>query len=223
MDGIWQSIINWDRSTFLALNHGMGCRPLDRIMPWVTNLGLGHVQALLVIVAALIVGWRMRNLSAQKAWAAPAMFAIIIGGLSADVLKLTPNGMRPWWFSVNEHAAGRNLDFEPRTVEGVYALKVYRFPSGHTATSFAILTALIPALPRSRKKKWVLVGVIAIALSIALSRIYLASHWPLDILGGALIGSISGFLSYQACRAYAAWRSPRGISILQEESAEAPA
>ena len=138
MDSLWQSIVNWDRSTFLALNHGMGCGPLDRVMPWLTDLGLGHIQALMLVAAALLIGWRMRDMRAQKVWFGPAILALIIGGLAADALKLTPSGTRPWWFSVTEHAAGRNLDFEPRTVPGVYALKVYRFPSGHTATSFGI-------------------------------------------------------------------------------------
>lgn len=193
-------------------------------MPWITDLGLGHIQALLLVVAALLIGWRMRDLRAQKAWFGPAILALVIGGLAADVLKLAPGGMRPWWFSVNEHAAGRNLNFTPRTVPGVNALKnEYRFPSGHTATSFGIFAALLLALPRGRKKRHILAGVLALACAVALSRIYLASHWPLDVLGGLVIGTIGGVVSFEACKAYAARRSAVMIPVLQEESAEATA
>src|ERR1041384_4412546 len=120
MHSVWQAIVGWDRSSFIALNHGRGCKPLDHVMPWLTDLGLGHVQALLLVAAALIIGWRMRDMPAQKMWVGRAMLGLVIGVWPAAAGKLPPTGARPWWFSVTEHAAGRNLDFEPRTVPGVY-------------------------------------------------------------------------------------------------------
>ena len=61
------------------------------------------------------------------------------------------------------------------------------FPSGHTAASFAAVTALF----MSRKK---LLGAIScvIAILIAFSRMYLYVHFPTDIIGGIVVGVAAG-------------------------------
>ena len=65
----------------------------------------------------------------------------------------------------------------------------YSFPSGHTAASFASVTALYLA---GEKKLWK--PALALGCVIAFSRMYLYVHYPTDILGGALIGIFSGFV-----------------------------
>ena len=56
------------------------------------------------------------------------------------------------------------------------------FPSGHAATSFAAATILSFAFPRFAPFLFVL------AAAVAWSRVYVGVHYPLDILGGALLG-----------------------------------
>jgi len=56
------------------------------------------------------------------------------------------------------------------------------FPSGHAATSFAAATILSFAFPRFAPLLFVL------AAAVAWSRVYVGVHYPLDILGGALLG-----------------------------------
>ncbi|MDQ5820829.1 MAG: phosphatase PAP2 family protein [Actinomycetota bacterium] len=58
----------------------------------------------------------------------------------------------------------------------------YSFPSGHTATSFAAALILARAVPR---RAWLFY---ALAAAIGFSRIYVGVHYPLDILGGAVLG-----------------------------------
>ncbi|MCL4437537.1 phosphatase PAP2 family protein, partial [Patescibacteria group bacterium] len=64
------------------------------------------------------------------------------------------------------------------------------FPSGHAAFFFAIAIIILFWRP---KWGWFFVGS-SILLSIA--RIYVGVHWPLDIIGGAVIGLASGFAVY---------------------------
>ena len=71
----------------------------------------------------------------------------------------------------------------------------YSFPSGHTAASFASVTALYLA---GEKKLWKL--ALALGCVIAFSRMYLYVHYPTDILGGVIIGILSGVLGYKIIR-----------------------
>ena len=56
------------------------------------------------------------------------------------------------------------------------------FPSGHSSAAFACATVLAWASPRLRVPAFVL------AAAIAWSRVYVGVHWPLDVLGGAVLG-----------------------------------
>ena len=56
------------------------------------------------------------------------------------------------------------------------------FPSGHASSAFACAAVLAWASPRLRLPAFVL------AAAIAWSRVYVGVHWPLDVLGGAVLG-----------------------------------
>ena len=56
------------------------------------------------------------------------------------------------------------------------------FPSGHASSAFACAAVLAWASPRLR------VPALVLAAAIAWSRVYVGVHWPLDVLGGAVLG-----------------------------------
>ena len=78
------------------------------------------------------------------------------------------------------------------------------FPSGHTGISFAAVGALFAAKSRLGVPAFVL------ALIIAFSRLYLYVHWPSDVLAGALLGILMGFLAERLVRLLQHRRSPQG-------------
>jgi undecaprenyl-diphosphatase len=70
----------------------------------------------------------------------------------------------------------------------------HSFPSGHTATSFAAATVLTALVPRAAPAFFVL------AAAIAYSRLYVGVHFPLDVVGGAVIGVATALLLLAAAR-----------------------
>jgi undecaprenyl-diphosphatase len=65
----------------------------------------------------------------------------------------------------------------------------HSFPSGHATVGFACATVLALAVPR------LATPLFALAVLIAVSRVYVGVHYPLDILAGAALGTVVGRLA----------------------------
>ncbi len=207
----------------------MKSRALDAVMLPFTNLGLGGVQAAVVIGLAFAQGiargevrgsamlrsaWRA--IYSRRWWVSPLLVSFVVCGfIGADGIKRLVHGERPWWFYENEHRAGRFLKVRVDTVPGVYPLKVQRFPSGHTATSAGMATVVTILFWKRKRGDLVAVGAWIFALAIGLSRIYLGSHWPLDVLGGVAVGVVGGAISVWACRM---WASSQSSAVSRQSS-----
>jgi undecaprenyl-diphosphatase len=70
----------------------------------------------------------------------------------------------------------------------------HSFPSGHASTSFACALVLASAAPRLR------VPLYALAAAVAFSRLYDGDHYPLDVLAGAALGTLTALLLLAAVR-----------------------
>lgn len=65
----------------------------------------------------------------------------------------------------------------------------FSFPSGHTGAAFAATSALIGS-----RSRWG-IPTCLLAVLMGFSRIYLYVHYPSDVLGGMILGSLCGWLS----------------------------
>lgn len=88
------------------------------------------------------------------------------------------------------------------------------FPSGHTATAFAIATVFGLYF---NKKGIVLLSLILAAL-VGYSRIYLGNHFVSDILGGLLVGVFTGILAVYVANKVSFWfRNQKKSSVNHAE------
>ncbi|HEY0782779.1 MAG TPA: phosphatase PAP2 family protein [Thermoanaerobaculia bacterium] len=62
----------------------------------------------------------------------------------------------------------------------------FSFPSGHTAAAFGVAVALLGERPS------LTLLALVLAAGIAISRIYLGAHYPLDVAAGVLLGAGCG-------------------------------
>ncbi|WP_300278159.1 phosphatase PAP2 family protein [Peptacetobacter sp.] len=60
----------------------------------------------------------------------------------------------------------------------------YSFPSGHTQTATTFWTSIVILF----KKKWLKILAVLMVTGAGLSRLYLAVHWPLDVILGFILG-----------------------------------
>ena len=80
----------------------------------------------------------------------------------------------------------------------------HSFPSGHTATATAAAIVLSTLVPRATPL------FVVLAAAVAYSRVYVGVHFPLDILGGAVIGAATALLLLGAVRRRSARSLRRG-------------
>lgn len=79
-------------------------------------------------------------------------------------------------------------------VEGLVALVTEKdpnsFPSGHTSAAFAFAFSQLFAVKKPATK----LGLLVLAVVMALSRLYVGVHYPTDVLAGCGVGICAGLL-----------------------------
>ena len=130
-------------------------------------------------------------------WGWIALLAVLVFGAHAyrevltGTLATTLAGAAFVWLK-RHFKRRRPGDGAPHPLYGVRASDCFSFPSGHSATSFAIATVLALAFPG--------IGGLFLALAgcVAVSRVALGLHYLSDVVAGSALGVLIGLLSYAA-------------------------
>lgn len=71
------------------------------------------------------------------------------------------------------------------------------FPSGHTSASFALATVLLAETPADRPHlRWAVGGAaFGAATLVGAARVYGGQHWTSDVISGAALGVVSGWMA----------------------------
>lgn len=111
------------------------------------------------------------------------LFGVAIGALFTNCfLKIVVARPRPY--------ADENGFFYPLwQMMGQHVESDKSFPSGHTTAAFATMVPVF--LVGNKKVSWT---ALIFAFLMGLSRIYLVVHFPSDVLGGLIVGTIAGIL-----------------------------
>ena len=146
---------------------------LDLFFRYITNLGDGS------LFAVLLIGLLFHNYYSSMLTALTIIFqAILVSIFKRGIYK-----------GLERPLAFFNEDVSLNFVEGVDVHSFNTFPSGHTATAFAIFALLYIVI----KNKGVIVSTILfmIAFLVGLSRVYLLQHFVVDAYFGAIFGILS--------------------------------
>lgn len=80
-------------------------------------------------------------------------------------------------------------------------------PSGHSITIFSVMTVLILSQNYQYKSKLLFNLGFIIAIVLALSRVAVGAHWPLDLIVGASLGFMAGLSGIALVKRYNRWWS----------------
>ena len=162
------------------------CQPhtpfLDTIIPFFTNL----VDWLPYLIVVLLLFYR-------AGWSTFLASNLLLTTLIVQPIKHIVHAPRPLtWFA--EYMPDITLPL----VEGVQMNHWLSFPSGHTATFFALFFCVsIILCAENVKGKYILSFLCFLCASFgAYTRIYLSQHFALDIFAGILIAVCSTLILY---------------------------
>lgn len=145
---------------------------INKIMVGATKLGnAGLIWWVVCLIFLIIPQWRYTGLV--------IIFAIGLTSLMGEgIIKHTVKRTRPC----------HELEDEDKLIKNP---KFYSFPSGHTASSFAVAMVVI----LSRCPIYVVEPILFLAMLIGFSRVYLRVHYLTDVVVGLFLGLFCGAAS----------------------------
>lgn len=169
----WLEILReWDEAGFYLINRTLRNPVFDLLMPFITNKWNFALPAAVLLGYALL--FRPKR---DKIIALSAIVVILFADETSQLLKALFERTRPF----------HPLRDTTRPVS-------FSFPSNHASNMFALAVFLSYNYSRSG---WFCFPIAAL---VGYSRVYVGSHYPFDVLGGALWGILIGLAGVTAVR-----------------------
>ena len=116
----------------------------------------------------------------KRRWIFPLWLTLIFSATTSFLLKISAHRMRPYGAGI--------VSAIPILQESSHLIWNFSFPSSHALIAFSVIPLLSREFPKL-KHAWIIFATV-----IAFSRVYFGLHYLSDVLSGALIGYIIGFL-----------------------------
>lgn len=172
-----ETILKWDKELFIKINNDWTSPVLDNIFPWYRYQNAWLPLYLFLLLFLLMnYGWRI--------WPFVVTVALTVTAtdqLSSHVVKLFINKPRPCQDASLEEHVRLLLNYCPGNPG---------FTSSHATNHFGIACLFFFTLYPIFKKLgyWWFVW----AATICYAQVYVGIHFPLDVIGGAILGTIIG-------------------------------
>jgi undecaprenyl-diphosphatase len=163
-------LYNTDLSIFYFINHSLSLPILDKFFSLITNVNNWYIAYIILLLIGIIKGGRTGRIVAIGV----LLLITITDQLSAGLIKDLVHRLRP-------------CAVLPDAITPMGCTGTFSFPSSHAVNNFAAAVFIYRFFP---KLVWAL---FITAILISVSRIYLGLHYPSDVLGGAILGSLLGY------------------------------
>jgi undecaprenyl-diphosphatase len=189
----------FDHGLFHKINAVWTCGFLDSVMPVLTDFHrIPLVRYGLIPAAAAVFVWRGR----ERALKALAGLVVVVG--TSDLLA--HRVIKPLVHRARPEAAGVGPILRENLHTG------FSFPSNHAMNMFALAAFLGSLYPRAA------IPLFLFAAIVGYSRPYVGVHFPLDVLGGALLGALIGWAGARLFKKVVDSRPPRPARRVRKEN-----
>jgi membrane-associated phospholipid phosphatase len=163
-----------DQQVFVAINTAMQTEWLDALCPFMRMQSNWYI--LYVIIVVLII----KQYKMQGVWIilGAALLILLSDQISANLIKNTVKRLRPC----------NQPDFKDQVRLLVACGNGFSYLSAHATNHFAIAVYLYQMW--GKQFVWFLPLALFWASLIAFSQVYVGVHYPLDVLSGAILGSL---------------------------------
>ncbi|SDM10154.1 undecaprenyl-diphosphatase [Daejeonella rubra] len=173
-----EQLIQFDQNLFFAINHGLNNPFFDWLMPALRNRFFWTPLYLFIIV------FFIRNYGKQG-WIMILFLGLTFGFtdfFSSSIVKPSVQRLRPC----------NDPDIKADVKNIIACGSGYSFPSSHATNHFGLAAFLIVMF----YPKWKMILPLGLfwAASISFAQIYVGVHYPVDILAGAILGGMIGYI-----------------------------
>ncbi|QXV65071.1 phosphatase PAP2 family protein [Mucilaginibacter sp. 21P] len=171
-------LLDLDRHLFYIINHEWANPFFDTVLPVMRNAKFWIPLYVFIIGFSI---WRYK-----KQGAVMVLFLALSAGFadftSASIIKPAVHRLRPC----------RDPYTSAAVISRVPCGTGYSFPSTHATDHFAI--AIFLGIIFYKRHKWIMPLAILWAATISFAQVYVGVHFPVDVVLGALYGSLVGWL-----------------------------
>jgi undecaprenyl-diphosphatase len=188
-----ESLIDLDQRLFIFFNQQLRNPFFDFIMPYLRDKNF-WIPLYILLVFYFLLHFKF------KSWIAIAfavVTAVMTDQLSSSVIKPLVHRIRP----CNDPSFSAEVHLLVGCGGG------FSFISSHAANHFGLACFLIVML--REKFKWMLPVALLWAGLIAFAQVYVGLHYPLDVLCGAIFGSMIGTMTGKICKSILMKKSVR--------------
>ena len=185
----------FDNLVFIWIHINLESPFMDQVMSWITYSGNPPLIFTYILAAGITVGLIYRSqclritpkngISPLKKAIMFMLYGSLVYGVTSGVTQVLKETIqRPRPFMVHQVRMTTALKITTVNEENE------SFPSGHAAGAFAIAAIFVRRFGNKMKALYVW------ALLVALSRVYLGTHYPSDVIVGGLLGWLMAMLIY---------------------------
>ncbi len=160
-----------DLSLFYFINHTLSNPFFDKVFPLITDVKSWYIAYIILFLLLVIKGGRLGRIAAVMV----ILLVVASDQLSSTFLKSLFERVRPC-----------NAIDDAKIL--VTCTQSYSFPSSHAVNNFAGAVYFSRLFPKYR------ISFYLVAVLMAFSRPYVGVHYPSDVIGGALIGALVGYI-----------------------------
>jgi undecaprenyl-diphosphatase len=137
----------------------------------------------LTVLSAVLVGWvlvSIRSRTGRVVVLRAGVTAFVVAEVVAQTIKRIAGEPRPLAILADLDTHGY-----PREPAG------NAFPSAHTAVTVGLVCAVWPWMRPGQR-----VTGAALVVLVPLNRVYIGAHWPVDLVGGAAVGTLAAAIGW---------------------------